>query len=226
MCCDSTELLNQCFWSGCQGPLFPYQSVGDLDTEGCPDGYKSVASRYDTNSGDWCSLEFSSPLHDRFKQGLCCPKSKGFDNCQWTSDSLGGEDGGTTLYDPARACQPSQCKKTQTKLAEAYEPPLNPHFVRCGDGHCTVGDKCSAYPILPEFDPQFYLCCDPPSEYNEKWPVPPSWLWESAYDDDDDDVAWSFAGNEGNNNEETSDETVEEDPSGKPMPFLVQVYFD
>ncbi|KAJ9481815.1 hypothetical protein VN97_g11646 [Penicillium thymicola] len=221
LCCDSTELLNQCFWSGCQGPLFPYQSVGDLDTEGCPDGYKSVASRYDTNSGDWCSLEFSSPLHDRFKQGLCCPKSKGFDNCQWTSDSLGGEDGGTTLYDPARACQPSQCKKTQTKLAEAYEPPLNPHFVRCGDGHCTVGDKCSAYPILPEFDPQFYLCCDPPSEYNEKWPVPPSWLWESAYDDDDDDVAWSFAGNEGNNNEETSDETVEEDPSDHAYGFLM-----
>jgi hypothetical protein len=102
---------------------------------------------------------------------------------------------------------------------------LNAQFARCGDGDCTVGDKCSAYPILPEFDSEFNLCCDPPSEYNEKWPVPPSWLWESAYDDEDDDVAWSFAGNEGNNNEETSDETVEEDPSGKAPPRLVPVYF-
>jgi hypothetical protein len=91
---------------------------------------------------------------------------------------------------------------------------LNAQFARCGDG-----------PILPEFDSAFNLCCDPPSEYNEKWPVPPSWLWESAHDDEDDDVAWSFAGNEGNNNEETSDEIVEEDPSSKAPPRLVPIYF-
>jgi hypothetical protein len=149
---------------------------------------------------------------------LCCPKSKGFNNCEWTTEDLNpNEAGETVLFDSSRACLPRQCKKTQTKLSEAYEPaPLNPQFNRrCIDGDCTVGDQCSAYPILAEYDPSFYLCCDPPSEYDESWPVPPSWLWENAYDDEGDDVAWAFADNEGNNNEETSDEPVEEDPSGK-----------
>ncbi|KAL5040855.1 hypothetical protein BDW71DRAFT_212703 [Aspergillus fruticulosus] len=224
LCCDSTELLNQCFWSGCQGPLFPTQPIGELGTDGCPDGYESVASRYDTDDGGWCSLEFNSNLHDRFKQGLCCPKSKGFNNCEWTTEDLNpNEAGETVLFDSSRACLPRQCKKTQTKLSEAYEPaPLNPQFNRrCIDGDCTVGDQCSAYPILAEYDPSFYLCCDPPSEYDESWPVPPSWLWEDAYDDEGDDVAWAFADNEGNNNEETSDEPVEEDPSDQAYGFLM-----
>ena len=192
----------------------PYQSIGALDSEECADGYESVASRYDTDNGGWCSLEFNSDLHGQFKRGLCCPKSKGFNKCKWTTqDAYSMEDNAT--------CLPRQCKKTQTKIAEAYEPTINPNTSKYCEGDCTVRDQCTAHPILPEFDPAFYLCCDPPSQYDERWPVPPSWLWESAYDDNGDDLAWAFAGNEGNNNEETSDETVEEDPSGNLMLLLL-----
>ncbi|KAL4805719.1 hypothetical protein BDV18DRAFT_160604 [Aspergillus unguis] len=224
LCCDSTELLNQCFWSGCQGPLNPTQPIREIDTEGCPSGYESVASRFDTNNGGWCSNEFNSNLHDRFKQGLYCPKSKGFNRCQWTTSDLNGADNSeTSVYDPSKACQPRQYKKTQTKLSKAWEPaPLNAQLGRrCIDGHCTVGEQCSAYPILPEYDSKFYLCCDPPSEYDENWPVPPSWLWEDAYEDEGDDVAWAFADNQGNNNQENNDDPVEEDPSDQAYGFLM-----
>ncbi|KAJ6060310.1 hypothetical protein N7444_002164, partial [Penicillium canescens] len=57
--------------------------------------------------------------------------------------------------------------------------------------------------------------------YNEDWPVPPSWLWESAYEDDGDDVAWAFADNEENNNEEASDDPIEEDPADHAYGFLM-----
>lgn len=146
LCCDSTELLSQCFWSGCQGPLNPAGPIGELDSEGCPDGYESVASRFDTDGGSWCSWEMGSNLHGRFKRGLCCPTSKGFNNCQWTTQS----DGDLGLYEPERACRPRQCSKIQTKLAEAYEPaPINAYLggrAMC-EGDCIVGDQCSAYRI-------------------------------------------------------------------------------
>ncbi|KAL4860436.1 hypothetical protein BDV12DRAFT_205062 [Aspergillus spectabilis] len=209
LCCDSTELLNQCFWSGCQGPLNPTQPIGEIDTEGCPRGYESLASCFDTDDGGWCSNEFNSNLHDQFKQGLCCPKSKGFNRCEWTmSDLNGAEDGETSIYDPSKA---------------SWEPaPMNAQLRRrCINGHCTVGEQCSAYPILPEYDSKFYLCCDPPSEYDENWPVPPSWLWEDAYKDEADDVAWAFANNQGNNNRENNDDPVEEDPSDQAYGFLM-----
>ncbi|KAJ5224936.1 hypothetical protein N7468_006161 [Penicillium chermesinum] len=214
LCCDSTELLHQCYWSGCEGPLMPYQSIGELGTPGCKDGYESVASRFDTDDGGWCSREFSSDLHDRFKRGLCCPKSKKFDNCRWTT-----QDAVSTLDDAT--CQPRQCKKTQTKISEAYEPMINPYSAKYCKGDCTVGDQCAANPILPEFDPAFYLCCDPPSQYNEDWPVPPSYLWEDAYEDDGDDVAWAFADNQGNNDDQSTDDPIEEDPSDHAYGFLM-----
>jgi hypothetical protein len=92
--------------------------------------------------------------------------------------------------------------------------------------HQPPGINALRIQFCQSFDPAFYPCCDPPSQYDERWPVPPSWLWENAYEDDRDDVAWAFARNEGNNNEQTSDEPVEEDPSGEVIPFLVSELID
>ncbi|OQD79993.1 hypothetical protein PENANT_c040G10948 [Penicillium antarcticum] len=178
------------------------------------DGYENAASRHDTDEGGWCSREFNSDLHDRFKRGSCCPKSKKFDNCDWTTEDA------ISKLDDAN-CQPRQCKKTQTSISEAYEPTINPYSAKYCIGDCTVGDQCTANPILPQFDPAFHLCCDPPSEYTEDWPVPPSFLWEDAYEDDDDDVAWAFADNQSNNDEESSDDPIEEDPSDHAYGFLM-----
>lgn len=82
-----------------------------------------------------------------------------------------------------------------------------------------MGDQCSKYPIFPEYSPEFYLCCDPPSEYDERWPVPPHYLWENAYEDKEDDVAWSIADNSGNNNEDTDDDPIGDNPSGVLIAF-------
>lgn len=189
-----------------------------MDTDGCPDGSEPVASRFDTDDGGWCSRKFNSGLHDRFKCGLCCPKTSSFKQCEWTTQSTQSTNdiSGPGLFQPDRACVPRKCGKTKTKIAEAYEPaPLNPHVTKMCNGDCTIGDQCSKYPIYPEYNAEFYLCCDPPSEYDERWPVPPSHLWEDAYDGKQDDVAWAFADNTGNNNKASDDEPVEENPAGK-----------
>lgn len=162
-------------------------------------------------------MEFNSGLHDRFKRGFCCPKKdKSFESCQWTTQSLEHIVDGRLLYDPSRACIPRKCKKTKTKLTEALEPaPLNPHLGCHYEGFCTVGDQCDKYPIFPQYSPEFYLCCDPPSVYDERWPVPPHYLWENAYEGKEDDVAWTIAQDYGNNNQATHDDPIGDDePDG------------
>lgn len=128
---------------------------------------------------------------------------------------------GQLVYDPSRMCVPRKCHKTKTKVTEALEPaPLNPNL-GCHTLYeaCTVGDYCDKYPILPEYSPEFYLCCDPPSVYDERWPVPPHYLWENAYEDEEDDVAWTIAEDYGNNNQATNDDPIgDNDPSGMSIP--------
>jgi chitinase len=69
--------------------------------------------------------------------------------------------------------------------------------------------------------PDFKLCCDPPSRYNEKWPVEPKYLWSLYYDDAGDDVTWEFSDNFGNNNNDTKSDDMEEDPGTDPYGFVM-----
>jgi hypothetical protein len=85
LCCDSTEVLTDCFWTSCQGPL----ALGDPPS--CPDGSVYQTYRYDLDNGDWCSTTYvspidgsvGSPLHRPFTRAFCCPKGHGFSNCNW-----------------------------------------------------------------------------------------------------------------------------------------------
>lgn len=43
LCCDSTEILTQCSWTGCQGP--------STDSPSCPDGTTLMTTRYDDGKG-------------------------------------------------------------------------------------------------------------------------------------------------------------------------------
>ena len=43
LCCDNTEILNQCIWTSCQGPLSKAPE--------CPDSYQYMTQRYDNGQG-------------------------------------------------------------------------------------------------------------------------------------------------------------------------------
>ncbi len=76
-----------------------------------------------------------------------------------------------------------------------YQPDVNITF----NSHmCMFGA-----PSGPSESTEFPLCCEPPSRFNQKWPVEPKYLWSDYYDDEDDDISWDFANNFGNNNEDT-----------------------
>ena len=116
LCCDSTQVLDQCYWTGCQGPMLPYVDPAKCDHP--DDDY--VAFRFDQDNGEFCSDAFGSPLTDRFKRGYCCPKGKGYAKCNWSNDPLPSGSYG----DPEVACQPQPCGKGQTKGEWIFGPSL------------------------------------------------------------------------------------------------------
>nr|POE90696.1 chitinase-3-like protein 1 [Quercus suber] len=223
LCCDSAELLNDCFWTSCQGPLSESQVPGDLESEGCPADTVITALRYDTDDGGWCSsVRSKGNLHSRFKRALCCPKKESFTHCSWDNNNQGDIPTGEMFsYHP---CTPGKCYSTQTKISQARQPaPVPPRLLAHtqNNGRLTIADLCTTQPILPEYNDEFSLCCDPPSEYTERWPVPPHYLWENAFEDEEDDVAWTFADNYGNNNADKTDDDINEDPGDDPYGFIM-----
>lgn len=82
-------------------------------------------------------------------------------------------------------------------VAEAINPPES-NFL---DG--THSMSCDSISLPPGYDPHFLLCCDPPSLWNEDWPVDPKYLWENYFNDKEDDKAlWSYDTHYTNNDED------------------------
>ena len=79
----------------------------------------------------------------------------------------------------------------------------------------SIVDCEAMYPGDPGWDPDFQLCCDPPTEYNNNWPVDPKFLWSNPYYED---VQWQYADDFGENNKDgsPSDPTTQmgQDPYG------------
>lgn len=167
LCCDSTEVIDDCFWTDCQGPLAP-ETIPSCGTN----DFEFQTYRFDQENGDWCSSAYvspldgavGSPLHDRFKRAFCCPKGKGFRKSNWSNDSSPEDQpGGTIQYDPDLYCKPQPCGKKQTQVTQALEPPQSPEI-----NPTHTGISCDGVSNPPGFDQDFSYCCEPQSTYSDK----------------------------------------------------------
>ncbi|KAK4116057.1 hypothetical protein N656DRAFT_841568 [Canariomyces notabilis] len=88
---------------------------------------------------------------------------------QLCSVSVGAHDSWTfdigTTFNPQKTCTPTVCPATIVRYTTALDPP-NPYK----DIDSLGGVDCSAYQPLPNRDPNWSYCCDPPEDYNGNWP--------------------------------------------------------
>lgn len=188
--CDSTQIINNCFWTDCQGPLATTTSslcTGDSD-------YQTY--RYDQDNGDWCSstydLLWTAPSDPDFmissSELFVVPKER--DSVTATGQITHEcriNPGGIVVSDLTLFCEPQACAKMQTQVTQALEPPLSPEI---NPNH--TGRSCDGVRTPPGYNRYFPYCCDPPSTYSDKLPVDPKYLFEHYYDTPADEVMWSY----------------------------------
>lgn len=196
LCCDNTEVLDQCFWTPCQGPS------PDRTPPTCPSRSTYMTLRYDNGHGQTCASENGGGTIYYWAQAYCCPTNDVPQNCSWPFESLPDT---SNNY-----CYPPSCDSTQVQYTTALDPP-NPYI-----GNGPYQDPgCEAYTPPPAENPYWPYCCNPPEAYNEKWPVDPSYLWANYYQNTGDDVEWAYVDNYGNNNHQTTPgNTDSDDPYG------------
>ncbi|KAF1992251.1 glycoside hydrolase family 18 protein [Aulographum hederae CBS 113979] len=207
LCCDSTDILDDCFWTPCQGPI--------SDLPQCPSDTTFLTYRYDDGNGQFCSQsEAESPIEESFKQAFCCPTIDTPNNCSWSNDPRTPQDQ-IVQSDPEFACQPHKCDKTQVQYTSALDPP-NSSLLLSTTTNGNIAD-CAAYPLSPGQNPSFPFCCNPPQAYNDRWPVDPKYLWANGeyHNGPGDDVIWAYADNYGNDLLRNSpSDTIGDDPYG------------
>lgn len=192
LCCDSTELISDCYWSPCQGPI--------LSDPECDSGYTFEGYRFDKPDGSpWCSDEYVSPLdgakgspvHGSFRSALCCPTKSAWKNCQWSNaDNPSPPDG----------CRPQSCDKGRVQIGTALDPayPLKV-------GTSTL--PCEGFADAPGSTGEFPLCCDMQGKYSNKWPIDPEKVFKTYYNDADDDVLWQYSDDfDSNDKDDTPDD--------------------
>lgn len=117
---------------------------------------------------------------------FCCPKDDAYEKCEWGREALFGDG----------ACTPKMCDKTKLEVTEALVP--EPELGISGSPRSIA--NCGAK--LPTNDAgMFPLCCDPPSEFKEHWPVDPAKLWANPHYED---VEWQYSDEYSNNDEDKS----------------------
>jgi hypothetical protein len=180
LCCDSTQLISECKWTACQH--------SGLDKPKCPDGTQYMTFRSDNNDGSFCDDADANPYRiPQHKRAFCCPKDETLDHCKFSNSPRSG------------SRTPALCPKTQVQYTSAFDlnllnlsnPPSTPWY-----------QECIGYPVTSRQTPEYPYCCEPPS-YNEKWAVPPKYLWAHPYDHKGDDVSWSYADTYVNNDADT-----------------------
>lgn len=216
LCCDSTEVLDRCYWTGCKGPYVPNAAI---DCDHPDDEWQT--NRYDDDNGDYCSASYKasdgsvgSPFTDRFGRAFCCPKGKANKKCNWSNSLPAGDTSGRQLSDDER-CSPQPCAKDQTKVTEALYP------LSAAQSSGSVGRSCDGYSIPAGFSQEFPYCCDPPSKYSDDWPVDPKYLFEHYYNTDADDVMWSYDDEYRNNNADKSQSNPGDEDGKDAYGFIV-----
>ncbi|OAA41490.1 Chitinase II [Beauveria brongniartii RCEF 3172] len=187
LCCDSTEVLSQCSWTDCQTET-PFK---------CPKGSVLKTWRYDDNRSALCPKNGA--------QAFCCPQDDDPQNCHWTFESLDG-----TVPSEKQRCLPTTCPDTQIQYTLARVPP------NTGKDVASLGGfSCTSIRPLPNQKPDWPYCCDPPEDYNGKWPVDPSYLWADPDKEKGADIVWAYQDDYGNNNADTEpDSAYGDDPYG------------
>lgn len=172
-------MFSVCQWTDCKGPLLPTTPAE------CPEDYNYQTYRWDKpNDKPWCSNTYvspvdrsmSSPLHDRSKNELCCPSGHSFNNFAWTN-TLRASDitGDWPFHIQDLICKPRPCSEGKVKIAGALNPP--PSLSARSKSEINR----DGVTIPPGIDLEWSYCCDPPSRYDESWPVDPKYLWEKYY---------------------------------------------
>ncbi|ETS88166.1 hypothetical protein PFICI_01994 [Pestalotiopsis fici W106-1] len=202
LCCDSTALISDCYWSPCQGPISTNPQ--------CNDGYTFEGYRLDKPDGTpWCSDTYvspvdgkkGSPVHVSFKSALCCPKKQAWENCNWSNNNP------TVTQDPENICLPQPCGKNQIQIATALDPPPAP----AAASDVTFPVSCDGVVAPVGVDMHYPLCCDLQTKYNSKWPVDPEKVFKTYYNTPgESDVMWQYS-DEFTNNDKDDGQSSSED---------------
>ncbi|KAI1817870.1 hypothetical protein GGS20DRAFT_582126 [Poronia punctata] len=217
LCCDSTEILDQCHWTDCDWTS---------DTNGnCGSDEVSVATRYDQDDGDRCKQQTGlgqggsgGPTTHYHFRSFCCHKQDPLENCKWSNDPTGPAlTDGLIRGITALTCIIRGCKEEELAITDVAVP--STRF----DLEQSMGANVCEVWVIPPSTPSigYQLCCDPPSRFTDDWPVNPAWLWAGAHTDEDDDVSWQWYNNFGNNNKDTRPADLEEDPGDDPYGFVM-----
>ncbi|KAI9146996.1 Killer toxin subunits alpha/beta [Paramyrothecium foliicola] len=201
LCCESTKILDDCYWTDCEGPLF------DDEFPECRAGYERQTYRHDKPDGDGlCREEYGnngSPHVEPFKSSLCCPKERMFEQCNWANDPVLEEEDEPFPQHAETWCRiPRPCRDDQIKVADATYPPIVEKLGPRGLAKCDALEPPSGY------DKRINYCCAPQDTWgHEDWPVDPEHLWEHEFDDPDTDSAmWEYESHHSNNDQ---DETID-----------------
>ncbi|KAL2060601.1 hypothetical protein VTL71DRAFT_9242 [Oculimacula yallundae] len=214
LCCDSTTVLDRCFWTDCQGPF------GNGQFASCgSDDFERIAERYDLDNGEQCTTTYNGgkgadPVNRaKFRRAFCCPKGKSFKNCHFSNNPTKLGPGSQT--DVEILCKPSQCSSTETQVTEALDPP---------DSYNLGGSSrlsCDGVSSPPGFDNHYPLCCDPPGKYSEDWPVDPKDLFSKYYNSPDSDVMWSYDDEYRNNNADPTQAPLDAEDGSDAYGFIM-----
>ncbi|KAL4861164.1 hypothetical protein BDV12DRAFT_204280 [Aspergillus spectabilis] len=203
LCCDSAAVIDGCYWTECQGLL----TYTELPT--CPTGFTYMTYWLDNPDGKpWCADGWGYTPHYTVKSVLCCPEQQAPRSCSWTNNNFE-----VSEEDPFNAwdlvCKPSQCPKGTVKFANTLYPATSKAELG------SSGISCDDITLPQNMDAEFSFCCDPPSRYNEEWPVDPKYLWEHYYNDpQESDVVWEYSNEyEKNNRDYKQAESGAEDGS-------------
>lgn len=140
----------------------------------------------------------------------------GFDNCAWSNDVMKVGDRPSELWwSEMYSCTVKNCHSDQLAVTRA----LIPHTLIDWIEKDAV--DCANWPNYPGMTPEYPLCCDPPSRFDDDWPVEPSYLWSDRAPDDEADVSWQWANNFGNNNHDIHPDDLESDPGADPYGFVM-----
>lgn len=207
LCCDSTEVISECYWSPCQGPI----SLPPT----CNDGYTYQGYRLDKPDGsEWCSDTYvspvdgsiGSPVHQSFKSALCCPTDSAFTDCSWSNNPTVSGANNLDLI-----CLPQACPAGQVKIGDALDPEPSPQLGAGELGTYTPENACDGVVAPVGQDMHFPLCCSPQSKYNKKWPIDPKDLFAIYYDDPtSSDVLWTYSDEVTNNDKDDSSSSKED----------------
>ncbi|KPM43205.1 hypothetical protein AK830_g3330 [Neonectria ditissima] len=226
ICCPTKHAPSNCEWVGGpeQSEFGCSRGCGDSQFELTTDGYtdyKGKGNCYTGRTSLCCDStdivnDYLCDFEDGKLRSFCCPKKDPLENCAWGNDATKvknhpSEKWWQSMY----TCANKKCTSQQLAVTHALVPHTSIDWVK------EDAVNCADYPSYPGTSPEYPLCCDPPSKFDDDWPVQPSFLWSDRAPDDEADVTWEWANNFGNNNHDITSEDLDDNPGADPYGFVM-----